>query len=200
MPEFFTQLLHDYLVMFGMVNAVGNLPIFAELTQGMSAQARSKAYRIGVSTAASIVLGFALLGNWMLKVVFEVDTNSFKIAGGILIFLVSLAPRKQGASQSVDHEAHYDNVAVFPMGFPFLAGPGTIVTTILLFQSGGSFVTYLAVICVYLTVLPLMHLAPLMERAVGRVGIMVITRILYIFVAAKAVAFTVDGIKASFAG
>lgn len=183
--------------MFGMINAVGNLPVFAELTQGLKAKERAKAFRVAVLTAALIVLSFALFGNWMLHAVFEVDTAAFKIAGGILVFMVAVRGRKQGASQSVDPEMNYENIAVYPMGFPFLAGPGTIVTTILLFQAEGSFVTFLAVALVYLTLWPLLHLAPLVERAVGRVGIMVITRILYIFIAAKAVAFILDGLRIS---
>lgn len=71
------------------------------------------------------------------------------------------------------------------------------MTTILLFQAGGSFVTFASVALVYLTILPLLHLAPLVERAVGRVGILVVTRILYIFIAAKAVSFILDGLRTS---
>lgn len=192
------QLLHDYLVMFGMINAVGNLPIFADLTHGLEPAARSRAFRVAVLTAASIVLVFAVFGNWMLRRVFEVDTASFKIAGGILVFIVAVRGRFQGAAPAHKGDEHYENLAVFPMGFPFLAGPGTIVTTILLFQAGGSLLTFVAVGLVYLTILPLLQLASLVERVVGRVGILVVTRILYIFIAAKAVAFIVDGMRASF--
>lgn len=92
-----------------------------------------------------------------------------------------------------------DNVAVFPMGFSFLAGPGTIVTTILLMQSRGHVITAVAAVAVYLTILPLLFLAPFIQRAIGKVGVMVISRILYIFIAAKAVAFILTGLRASFA-
>lgn len=197
--ELLKQLSHDYLVMFGMVNAVGNLPILADLTHGMDSAARDRTFRVAVGTGAGIVFLFAVFGNWMLRSVFEVDTASFKIAGGILVFMVAVQGRFQGSQKAPALQEHYQNVAVYPMGFPFLAGPGTIVTTILLFQAGGSLVTFAAVALVYLSILPLMHLAPLLERAVGRVGIQVITRILYIFIAAKAVAFVVDGVRASFA-
>lgn len=115
------QLLHDYLVMFGMINAVGNLPIFAELTQGLQPAVRSRTFRTAVITAASIVLGFALLGNWMLRQVFEVDTAAFKIAGGILVFMVAVRGRSQGGTAKNDASEHYENLAVYPMGFPFLA-------------------------------------------------------------------------------
>ena len=89
-----------------------------------------------------------------------------------------------------------DDLAVFPLGFPYLAGPGTILTTILLMQSGGSIVTAGAALLVYAAVLPVLHLAPLIHRALGQVGALVIARILYIFIAAKAIDFLLTGARA----
>ena len=94
------------------------------------------------------------------------------------------------------NEGNLDDVAVFPLGFPFLAGPGTIVTTILLMQTDGHLIATAAAILVYAAVLPLMRLAPLLERAAGRVAVLVVARVLYIFIAAKAVAFIVAGARA----
>jgi len=192
------QLLHDYLVMFGMVNAVGNLPIFAELTQGLAPRERSRVFRHGVLIAASIVVCFALFGNWMLTHVFEVSAPALKIAGGIMVFIVAMGGRMRSSASAPDVRERYENLAAYPIGFPYLAGPGTIVTTIVLFQSGAGVMTLVAVVLVYATLIPLLHLAPYVERAVGRVGILVVTRILGIFIAAKAVSFTIDGIKAAF--
>lgn len=85
--DFTNRILHDWLVLFSMVNAVGNLPLFADLTSAMDARQRSQAFRTAILTAASVVLTFAFFGSWMLKVAFEVDTNAFKVAGGILVFI-----------------------------------------------------------------------------------------------------------------
>jgi multiple antibiotic resistance protein len=193
------SLLHAALVLFAMVNAVGNLPIFADFTSSMTPAERGRTFRVAVLVGSSIVLGFSFLGNWMLGSVFQVDTAAFKIAGGVLVFAVAargmvLGSRNAAPSQGTDS----DNVAVFPMGFPFLAGPGTIVTTILLMQSRGHLVTAVAAVLVYLAILPLLYLAPFIQRAIGKVGVMVISRILYIFIAAKAVAFILTGLRASF--
>lgn len=188
---------HDYLVLFAMVNAVGNLPVFSDLTHGMSRPERSMAYRTAVMTGGIIVLVFALFGNWMLQQVFEVTTADFKIAGGILVFAVAARGVLLGGPTKVAGTEGSHNLGVFPLGFPFLAGPGTIVTTIMLFQRGADFITLAAVIAVYLTILPILFLAPLVERTVGRLGVMVITRLLYIFIGAKAVHFIMDGVRAS---
>jgi multiple antibiotic resistance protein len=188
--------VHDFLLLFAMVNAVGNLPIFASLTSGMAPAERLRAYRTAVATAASIVVGVALLGDWMLRSVFQVGVEEFKVAGGILVFFVAargmiLGPLRALPPATTDPE----HVGVFPMGFPFLAGPGTIVTTILLMQDEGSVRTVVVAVLVYLAILPLMRITPAMERAVGRMGVLVVSRILYVFICAKSVSFFLTGLQ-----
>jgi multiple antibiotic resistance protein len=191
------NIFHDYLILFAMVNAVGNLPIFADMTGHMEKGARNKAFLEAVFVAAAIVLCFAFLGNWMLARVFVVDAASFNIAGGILVFIVAARGMIMGSRQSfVGQDQKHDSIAVFPLGFPYLAGPGTIVTTILLMKSSGSLITAISAVLVYLSILPLLRLAGYVERVVGRVGVLVIARILYIFICAKAVTFVMTGIRA----
>lgn len=195
-PSFLRLLAHDALVLFAMVNVVGNLPIFADLTGNMDRKARNRAFRTAVGVAVSIVLVFAVLGNWMLQQVFQVGTDAFKVAGGLLVFAVAARGLMNGPRRLTTPTGNPgEGPAIFPMGFPYLAGPGTIVTTILLMQTSGPLITSGAAILVYLAVVPSLYLAPLLQKAIGRVGVMVITRILYIFIAAKAVAFLLAGVK-----
>jgi multiple antibiotic resistance protein len=196
--EFLGRILNDYLVLFAMVNAVGNLPIFALYTEGMTGAERNRTFRIAVTTAVVIVIMFALFGDFMLRRVFEVSTASFKIAGGILVFAVAARGVLSGQRQPDAKSLQDDNIAVFPLGFPFLAGPGTIVTIILLFQGGGMLVTVGAIVLVYLSIIPLLRLAPFVERVIGRLGVLIVSRILYIFICAKAVSFVIAGIQAAF--
>jgi multiple antibiotic resistance protein len=193
---FLTQVIHDYLILFAMVNAVGNLPVFADLTAEMDKPTRRKTFRIAVLTGAGIVLSFAVFGSLMLRNVFALDTDSFKIAGGILVFAVAAKGVISGIQKRNASEEDFHNLAVFPLGFPFLAGPGTIVTTILLFQTSGSLITVATAALVYLSVYPILYLAGVLEKALGRVAILVVARILYIFICAKAVAFILEGLRA----
>lgn len=195
--DFFKQITHDYLVLFAMVNAIGNLPVFADLTSGMDKPTRNRTFHIAALVGGAIVVSFAFFGDFMIRSVFEVSTSSFKIAGGMLVFWVAARGVVLGPHQHVRRSDHYENVAIFPMGFPFLAGPGTIITTILLFQSGGSLVTASAAVLVYLTVIPILYIAPFVERLIGRVGVLLITRILYIFICAKAISFIIEGLRLS---
>jgi multiple antibiotic resistance protein len=194
--SFLARLAHDYLILFAMVNAVGNLPIFADLTSGMDAATRGRTFRTAVLTGFGIVLTFAVFGDLILRNVFALDTNSFKIAGGILVFAVAARGVIAGSPGKGIGARDYENLAVFPLGFPFLAGPGTIVTSILLFQSSGTLETVLTACLVYLSILPLLHLAAVLEKAFGRVVILVVARILYIFICAKATAFIMEGLRA----
>jgi multiple antibiotic resistance protein len=197
----FQLILHSFMVLFAMVNAVGNLPVFADLTAGMDRKTRHRTFATAIATAAGIVVGFALLGNWMLQAVFQVEVSAFKIAGGILVFAVSargvlFGPRQMGKRKS----GYGENLGVFPLGFPFLAGPGTIITTILLMQADGALLTAFIAVLVYAAVLPVLFLSPLIEKVFGRVIVLVGTRILYIFIAAKSVSFVLSGIMAYVSG
>ena len=191
----FQQVVHSFMVLFAMVNAVGNLPVFADITAEMDREERARTYRLATATAAGIVVSFALLGNWMLRDIFQVEVPAFKVAGGILVFAVAargvlFGPRQMGKRKF----GHGGSPGVFPLGFPFLAGPGTIITTILLMQADGALVTAAIALAVYTTVLPVLFLSTLLQKAFGRVGVLVVTRILYIFIAAKAVSFVLTGV------
>jgi multiple antibiotic resistance protein len=193
--EIIKNVLHDFLIMFAMVNAVGNLPIFADLTGNLNKMERKRTFLIAVAVGGGIVLLFALFGDLMLRNVFDVSTSAFKIAGGILVFAVA------ARGVLIEPRIHQNRalgpgkIAIFPLGFPYLAGPGTILTTILLIQTEGRLMTAITVVLVYLTILPILYLAPLVEKAIGKVGVMVIARILYIFISAKGVTFILDGLK-----
>lgn len=191
--ETITYLFHDFLVLFAMVNAIGNLPVFADLTNKMDKITRTRTYVVAVATGGGIVLAFALFGDIMLRNVFSVSTSAFKIAGGILVFIVAARGVILGNPINNINGTGSNAIAVFPMGFPFLAGPGTILTTILLIQSSGRIHTVATVVLVYLAVFPVLKLAHLVELAISKIGVAVIARILYIFICAKAVSFVLDG-------
>lgn len=192
--ETIPNLLHNFLVLFAMVNAVGNLPIFADLTGNLNKHERNRTFITAVVVGGGIVLAFALFGDIMLRNVFDISTSAFKIAGGILVFAVAAKGVLSGPSNDHIQSPSTNNIAIFPIGFPYLAGPGTILTTILLIQINGRLMTAITVILVYLSILPILYLSPLVEKAIGKVGVMVIARILYIFICAKGVSFVLSGL------
>lgn len=193
-PESFSgQILHGTLLLLAIVNPIGNIPIYVSLTQHMEPRRRNRIFDLAVLTAFSMVILFASLGDWLLRHVFEVTVDEFRIAGGILLFIIAARGvlESQTRYRLSPHEENY--MAIFPLAFPIIVGPGSLALTIVLAQSYGlmrmTIVTLLSMVITYAFV---RASYPFM-RLVGPFAGQVIARLLYLFLAAKAVAMVLTG-------
>ena len=204
MLALFGSALVTFLVV---IDPPGVLAIFAGLTTGTDpAHRRATALRASL-IAWGILLFFALLGRPLLTAL-GISLASFRIAGGIMLFLIALdmvfekrTQRREERAQSIEGEA---DISVFPMAIPMIAGPGSIATAMLLvsradgvFQIGAVLLAMTLVILV--TLAALLAAGPLMRMAGERIEAM-ITRILGVILAALAAQFVVDGLRQSFPG
>lgn len=158
--------------------------------------------------AGLVLLLFALFGNWLLTVI-GVSLAAFRIAGGVLLLLLAtdlLFARPTGLSSITEGEAReagwHADIAVFPLGIPLIAGPGSMTAVVLLIgRTGGDPVQAGIVIAVLAAVLALtlgvLLSASLLVRYLGLTGANVIARISGVLLAALAVQFVIDGIKES---
>lgn len=193
-------LITAFVTLFVVIDPPGLIPLFIALTQGMT---RSHRRSIGLRAAviATIVLTlFGLFGEAVLNFV-GISMPAFRIAGGILLFLTALdmlferrTQRREGQKSDPQHDP-----SVFPLATPLIAGPGAIASMILLVgESGGGWAGTLAVHLLMLAVIGLCFLlflvADPIERALGRTGTIVITRLLGMLLAALSVQFVIDGI------
>lgn len=196
-----TELLTAFATLFVVVDPIGLVPLFLALTQGMSAAQRRTVGLRALFIAALLLTAFGLFGDALLKGV-GISMPAFRIAGGVLLFLTALdmlferrTQRREGQSA----EPHAHDPSVFPLATPLLAGPGAMATMILLAGSGTGGLHLLAVHLVMLAVLGcvfvLFLLATPLERALGRTGTMVVTRLLGMLLAALAVQFMLDGLR-----
>ncbi|MEO5973474.1 MAG: MarC family protein [Sphingomicrobium sp.] len=205
MMELFSSALVTFLVI---IDPPGCAPIFASLTRGTTlAHRRSMAVRSAV-VAWVILMFFALLGKPMLQAL-GIDLASFRIAGGIMLFFIALdmvferrTQRRQERAQSIEATPEAEDISVFPMAIPMIAGPGSIASAMLLVSRADDtleIATVLAAITVVilLTLLALLAAGPLMKLIGERIEGM-ITRVLGVILAALAAQFVVDGIKQSF--
>lgn len=161
-----------------------------------------------VLIAAAILLFFALFGEDLLDAL-GITLEAFRIAGGIMLFLIALemvfeirTARREARAQTVNATPEQEDISVFPMAIPMIAGPGSIASAMLLMaRSEGleqSLVVLGALIAILaLTMLALLAAGPLM-RLVGHKVEGMITRILGVILAALAAQFVIDGIQASF--
>ncbi|WP_339742559.1 MarC family protein [uncultured Maricaulis sp.] len=210
MLELFLSALVTFFVA---IDPPGVAPIFAALTEGSpKAHRRAMAYK-SVMIASGVLLAFALGGRFLLDAM-HISLDAFRTAGGVLLFLMALemifekrTERREERAEKLteEHENHpevWDDISVFPMAIPMLAGPGAIAT-IMLFMSEAHTVAYQAVVfgavginlllClgVFLVIGPVM-------KFVGASMAAMITRILGVILAALATQFIFDGIHGAF--
>lgn len=200
-----TFLITAFVTLFVIIDPVGMTPLFVALTQGMdTARRRAIALRACI-TAALILIVFAAFGEAVLGFV-GISMPAFRIAGGILLFLTALdmlferrTKRRQGQAHEAEEDDDSDDPSIFPLAIPLISGPGAIATVILLAGQRPGLEGLAWVIGVMLSVVLLVFLlfltAGLLERALGRTGINVVTRLLGMLLAALAVQFVLDGLR-----
>ncbi|WP_265569689.1 MarC family protein [Sphingomicrobium nitratireducens] len=205
MIELFTTALITFMVI---VDPPGNAPIFASLTRHASAeQKRRMAIRAAV-VAWCILLFFALLGEPMLAAL-GISLDAFRIAGGIMLFMIALdmvfekrTERREERAKEIEGTPEAEDVSVFPMAIPMIAGPGTIAATMLMTGRAAGTTEWLIVmgaltLTILVTLLALLAAGPLM-RLIGAKLEAMITRLLGVILAALAAQFVVDGLRAAF--
>jgi len=202
MLALFGSALITFLVV---IDPPGVVPIFAGLTRGGDrAHRRAMAIR-SAAVAWAILLFFALLGKPMLKAL-GISLASFRIAGGIMLFFIALDMVFEKRTQRREERAHSvegaEDISVFPMAIPMIAGPGSIATAMLMVSRADSLSDIAIVLAamtavILLTLLALLAAAPLMRLAGERIEAM-ITRLLGVILAALAAQFVIDGLRQSF--
>jgi multiple antibiotic resistance protein len=201
--------LSAFAMLFVVIDPPGCAPIYAGLTKGaLPNQQRAMAIR-AVMIATAILLVFALVGEALLRTL-GISLSAFRIAGGIMLFIIALEmvfekrqERREDRAEKVMQTPEVEDVSVFPMAMPMIAGPGSIATIMLLVsradgpgQTAAVFGALALVLA--LTLLALLAAGPLM-RILGAKIESVITRLLGVLLAALAIQFVVDGLKQSFA-
>ena len=203
------------VTLFVVIDPPGCAPIFASLTRGASpAHRRAMAVR-STGVASAILLVFALFGEKLLAAL-GISLDAFRLAGGIMLFLIALemvferrTQRREERAEEItaraDREARpleAEDISVFPMGIPMIAGPGSIATTMLLMSRAHGLAASLVVLAALVTILALTMAALLaagvLLRALGDRMEAMITRVLGVLLAALAAQFVIDALKASF--
>jgi multiple antibiotic resistance protein len=205
MIELFGSALVTFLVI---IDPPGCAPIFAGLTRdAAAADRRSMAFR-SCLIAWSILMFFALLGRPMLQAL-GISLASFRIAGGILLFYIAVemvferrTERRERRADSIEGTPEADDISVFPMAMPMIAGPGSIASA-MLWVSRAETPVRVAIVLAAITVVMLMTLVTLLAagpllRLIGDKIESVITRILGVILAALAAQFVIDGLRQSF--
>jgi MarC family membrane protein len=201
-----------FVAFFVLMDALGVAPVFASLTaKGDGAHRRRMALK-SVFVAALIIYGFAFFGTWLLQAM-HISIDAFRAAGGMLLFLIALdmvfekrTERRESRAddlieQQIDHIAA-DDISVFPMAIPMIAGPGTIASAMLYMSHAAAWGEKLIVvgaIALNLLICAVTFLAagPVV-RLMGDSISGALTRILGVILAALSIQLVIDGIKGAF--
>ena len=196
-----------FISVFAIVDPVGALPFFVALTEGLPKEDRAIVLRRAVIVLGVVLALFALLGRFLFAA-FGFTLGAFEIAGGILLFVVAfdmlqgeMTRTKFNPQDREAAAARRDEIAIVPLGIPLLAGPGAISTVMIYEGSAGSdpwliVATFVAILVTATATFIILRLGlPILDK-LGRPGVMAMTRVLGLILAALGVQFVLNGIAA----
>ena len=207
MIELFTS---AFITLAVIIDPPGCAPIFAGLTKGTDQAHRRRMAIRSVLVAWCILVFFALLGEPLLRTL-GISLSAFRLAGGIMLFMIALdmvferrTERREERARDIEGTPEADDISVFPMAIPMIAGPGSIASMMLLSARAQGTVEGVIVLSamtavILLTLVALLLAGPLM-RLIGAKLEAMITRILGVILAALAVQFVLDGLERSLPG
>jgi multiple antibiotic resistance protein len=187
-PVLFTE---AFVLLFAVIDAVGTVPIFIGLTKDFS-EHRKKIVSQAVVIATAILVVFALFG-WLIFEIFGITINDFRIAGGIILFIVSVDHLRGGDERSKGLQP--SDIAAFPLATPLLAGPGAISTVIIISAEPYSpFLALAVILCNSVLAYVILSGSNWVSRFFGPNGTVALSRITALLIAALAVSFVVTGV------
>ena len=204
MPFDLELFLSALAVLFVLIDPPGCAPVFATLTRGTSKSHQRDMAVKSVLVAAAILVGFTFGGEWVFSKL-GISLDALRIAGGIMLFIIGLnmvferrtEKREERAEEVLEEMDDPEDISVFPMGIPMIAGPGTMASLLILTgetDSGGVW-TILAALAVVLVVTFLSFLAaPRLMKLMGKSVTDVLTRVLGVLLATLAAQFVLDGL------
>ena len=204
----FEQLARFFVVFLVVVEPISLLPLFVGLTEGIEEVQRRQMALRAVIISAVILTVFAIVGGPFLEIM-SINIESFRIFGGLLLFLIALemvfarSPGTRTSSKEQQESEEREDISVFPLAFPFIAGPGALATILLAFGSATGnpelFVGLLIIVFVVLAItLGVLYLAAPAMRVLGVTGTNVISRMFGVLLGALAVQYVIDGLRGSF--
>ena len=197
------MLLPPFMILFVTLDPIGNMPIFMTLTESPRPDYSKAMARRAVLIGGFVLLMFAFAGEAFLNLL-SISLPAFRIAGGVLLFVVALQMifEEEQKDKAADAEnPHENDVSVFPLAVPLIAGPGSIASIILMMSEqhgsvGGQAAVIIALCAVLLITYILFRMSTLCARLMGQTVNQVISKILGIVLGAMAAQFVIDGISA----
>lgn len=199
--------LSAFILVLVVIEPFALAPLFSALTALETPEQRRRTAIKSILIAGGLLAIFTLFGSAVLGVL-GIGMPAFRIAGGMLLFLIAvdmLFVRNSGLRTTTVQEqreaAHRADISVFPLAIPLISGPGALTTVMLLSDQGGEYGTWIVLgvtVAVLVITLIMFFSAGRIQKVLGETGTNVITRLMGIVLAALAMQFVIDGLQASF--
>ena len=197
MMELLKPYILAFIPIFVAVDAIANIPIFLSLVETYSKKQRHKIVSDAVQTATIVAIIFMFLGKWVFSLL-GVTVPDFQIAGGVLLFVLSVRLLFPGVQKDGLTHAHDRGLGVFPLGTPLITGPAVLTTTLMMMNSFGVMPTLVSLILNMLIVWLSLVKADVIMKFIGPSGTRAFSKIMYILLAAIAVMMVRHGITGAF--
>ena len=183
------DMLAAFLKIFVAIDAIGILPLFMGLTEGMPSRERRVAVVESILTGAGVAIGFIVLGKWLLEWI-EVSTTDFRIAGGVILFVIASGDLLVGGKPT----RQIGSVGPVPLGTPLIVGPAVLATSLILVAQHGYLITVVAILLNLLVAGVVLLSADLLTRILGTAGSRVVSKVASLILAAFAVMMVRTGV------
>ena len=192
--------LQSFVLYFVVIDPFGTTPIFMSLTQHQNTKEKLKSAFEGVLTATIILIFFSLVGNFLLSYL-NISLGAFKIAGGIILFIISMEmlfdKRQERKEKNIENVSN--NIAIFPLAIPLLSGPAAITSVIVIVSQFGYNFTYqligtASLMSVMLITFILFFIVSKSQQFINKKVTNVFSRVISIVLAGLSVQYIIDGV------
>ncbi len=191
-----------FLTLFVVIDPVGLAPLYLALVSDRTETEQAQIARRAVAVSAVILLGFGLTGAYVLHNL-GISLQAFQIAAGVLLFKIALdmifVQQERETEAEVEEAEAKQDVSVFPLAIPLIAGPGSLASILVLSRESTNYYLGLGVVLAAAAVVLLLCyvfllLSRPLAKVLGQIGINVVTRVLGVLLAALAVQYMLDGL------
>jgi multiple antibiotic resistance protein len=178
--------LLTFIPIFLAVDIIGTVPLYLALTESLTAKQKNRVLTESIVIATVFAVVFTILGKMILQGL-GITIDDFRIAGGILLFILSVYLILPGKSREFISESLTEDIGVFPLATPLITGPAVLVTAIMLMDNFGGVVTLTSLMLNMLLAWVVLKYSDAILKWIGSSGVKALSKITYIFLAAIAV-------------
>ena len=190
-------LLQSTLILFAIVNPVGSIPIFLQLTESMQSEMKRRAFQTAVLTSFAILFLFILAGRGILTYFFQIQLPDLMAAGGLLLLIIAIDHLVFGVlAKSVlpSEKQNAHKIGAVPIACPILAGPGAMMTVLVIFSEHGFIIAAASIVIVLGITWALLYFIDTIYRFLGEIVCLVLNKILCLFLAAIGIRLLMQGL------